>query len=232
MGEESVESRRQRWKQRRTRKLALGLTLLLARGFHLANQFVRSGEWLNKEAPLTTSMNGKKAGIFGLGRIGKAIARRLDACGMTVGYHDRSVQQVHYKYYPTLLEMAKDVEFLIIAASGSTANKNVVNAEVFAALGPRGSLINIARGSLVDEPALITALKNGSLGGAGLDVFANEPNVPAELLALDNVVLPPHVGSGTRETRKAMGDLVLANLAAHFAGKSLVRLIPELQSPG
>jgi lactate dehydrogenase-like 2-hydroxyacid dehydrogenase len=166
---------------------------------------------------------------MGLGRIGKAIANRLEACGMAISYHGRSAQPVQYKFYPSLVEMAKDVDFLVIAAPGGPATKNVVNAEVLAALGPKGSLVNIARGSLVDEPALISALQNGTLGGAGLDVFADEPNVPAELLALDNVVLFPHVGSATKETRKAMGDLVLANLEAHFAGKPLVKLIPELQ---
>ena len=209
--------------------VALALTLMLSRRFHLANRFVHAGEWTKRNLPLSSSLTNKKAGIFGLGRIGKAIAKRLEACGMRIGYHGRNAQAVPYKYYPSLVEMAGDVDFLIIAAPGGATTKHVVNAEVLAALGSKGSVINIARGSLIDEPAMIAALKNGTLGGAGLDVFANEPNVPAELLALDNVVLFPHVGSATKETRKGMGDLVLANLEAYFAGKPLVKLIPELQ---
>jgi len=209
--------------------VALALTLMLARQFHLANRFVHAGDWPKKSLPLSTSITGKRAGILGLGRIGKAIAQRLSACGMKIGYHGRKPQDVPYTYYPTLLDLAKNSDYLIVASPGGAATKNMVNAEILAALGPKGSVINIARGSIIDEPALVAALKSGTLGGAGLDVFVNEPHVPADLLALDNVVLFPHVGSATKETRKAMGDLVLANLAAHFAGKPLVKLIPELQ---
>jgi len=209
--------------------VALALTLMLARQFHLANRFVHAGDWPKKSLPLSTSITGKRAGILGLGRIGKAIAQRLSACGMKIGYHGRKPQDVPYTYYPTLLDLAKNSDYLIVASPGGAATKNMVNAEILAALGPKGSVINIARGSIIDEPALVAALKSGTLGGAGLDVFVNEPHVPADLLALDNVVLFPHVGSATKETRKAMGDLVLANLAAHFASKPLVKLIPELQ---
>ena len=209
--------------------VALALTLMLARQFHLANRFVHAGDWPKKGLPLSTSITGKRAGILGLGRIGKAIAQRLSACGMKIGYHGRKPQDVPYTYYPTLLDLAKNSDYLIVASPGGAATKNMVNAEILAALGPKGSVINIARGSIIDEPALVAALKSGTLGGAGLDVFVNEPHVPADLLALDNVVLFPHVGSATKETRKGMGDLVLANLAAHFAGKPLVKLIPELQ---
>ena len=148
---------------------------------------------------------------------------------MRVGYHGRAAQAVPYTYYPALVAMAKAVDFLIVACPGGPATRNMVNAEVLAALGAEGKIVNIARGSIVDEPALIQALQAGTLGGAGLDVFAHEPHVPAELMAMDNVVLFPHVGSATRETRQAMGDLTLANLAAYFAGKPLVKLIPELQ---
>ena len=209
--------------------VALALTLMLARQFHLANRLVHAGEWPKKSLPLSMSLTGKTIGILGLGRIGKAIAQRLEACGMKVGYHSRSAQPVRYTYYSTLMEMAREVQFLVVACPGGPATKNMVNAEVLDALGAKGRIINIARGSIIDEPAMIKALQNGTLGGAGLDVFANEPNVPAELMAMDNVVLFPHVGSATKETRKAMGDLVLANLAAHFAGKPLVALIPELR---
>ena len=210
--------------------VALALTVMLARNFHLANRFVHAGEWPKKSLPLATTVTGKKLGILGLGRIGKAIAARLAACGMDVGYHGRAAQAVPYTYYPTLIDMAKAVDFLVVACPGGPATKNMVSAEVLAALGAKGTIINIARGSIIDEPAMIKALQAGTLGGAGLDVFANEPNVPAEMMTMDNVVLFPHVGSATRETRKGMGDLVLANLAAHFAGKPLVKLIPELAS--
>ncbi|MBK9604905.1 MAG: 2-hydroxyacid dehydrogenase [Betaproteobacteria bacterium] len=209
--------------------VALALTLTLSRQFHLANRYVQAGDWPRRPLPLSTSVTGKTAGILGLGRIGKAIARRLEACGMKVGYHGRAAQTVPYTYYPTLSGMADAVDFLIVACPGGPATKNMVNAEVLAALGAQGKIVNIARGSIIDEAAMIKALQAGTLGGAGLDVFANEPHVPAELLAMDNVVLFPHVGSATKETRKAMGDLTLANLAAYFAGKALVKLIPELQ---
>ena len=209
--------------------VALALTITLSRHFHLANRYVQAGDWPKKPLPLSTAVGGKTVGILGLGRIGKAIAQRLAACGMNVGYHGRTAKEGLYKYYPSLLEMAKAVDFLIVACPGGPATQNIVNAEVLAALGAKGKIVNIARGSIIDESALVKALQAGTLGGAGLDVFANEPHVPAERLTLDNVVLFPHVGSATRETRKAMGDLVLANLAAHFAGKPLVKLIPELQ---
>ena len=209
--------------------VALALTLMLSRQFHLANRYAQAGDWPRKPLALSTSVTGKTVGILGLGRIGKAIAQRLDACGMKVGYHGRTAQEAVYTYYPTLVGMAKAVDFLIVACPGGPATKNMVNAEVLAALGAKGKIVNIARGSIIDEPAMVKALQAGTLGGAGLDVFADEPHVPAELLAMDNVVLLPHVGSFTKETRKAMGDLVLANLAAHFAGKPLVKLIPELQ---
>ena len=209
--------------------VALALTLMLARQFHLANRLVHAGEWVKRNAALSTSLTNKRAGILGLGRIGKAIARRLEACGMKIAYHGRKPQDVPYTYRATLLELARNSDYLVVASPGGPETKNMVNAEVLAALGPNGGIINIARGSIIDEEAMIGLLKSGKLGGAGLDVFVNEPKVPAELLALDNVVLFPHVGSATKETRKAMGDLVIANLAAHFAGKPLVKLIPELQ---
>jgi lactate dehydrogenase-like 2-hydroxyacid dehydrogenase len=210
--------------------VALGLTLTLMRQFHLANRLVHAGDWPKRNAALATSMAGKRAGILGLGRIGKAIAQRLAACEMKISYHGRKAQPgVSYKYFPTLLELARNSDVLVVASPGGAETKNMVNADILAALGPNGRVVNIARGSVVDEPALIDALKSGKLGGAGLDVFADEPHVPAGLLALDNVVLYPHVGSATKETRKAMADLVLANLAAYFDGKPLVKLIPELK---
>lgn len=210
--------------------VALALTLMLSRNFHLANRYVQAGDWPKRPLALATAMNGKAVGILGLGRIGKAIAHRLSACGMNIGYHGRTAQEGTYTYYPSLIDMARAVDFLIVACPGGPATKHMVNAEVLAALGAKGKIVNIARGSIIDESAMIKALRTGLLGGAGLDVFANEPNIPTELMSMDNVVLFPHVGSATRETRKAMGDLVLANLAAYFAGQPLVKLIPELQS--
>ncbi|MEP6701429.1 MAG: 2-hydroxyacid dehydrogenase [Betaproteobacteria bacterium] len=209
--------------------VALALVVMLARQFHLANRHVQAGKWPKGAPALSTSLTNKRVGILGLGRIGKAIALRLAACGTKISYHGRKSQDVPYTFYPTLLDLAKNSDYLVVASPGGSETKNMVNAEVLAALGPTGGVINIARGSIVDEPALVAALKAGTLGGAALDVFANEPNVPAELLEMDNVVLFPHVGSATKETRKAMGDLVLANLAAFFAGKPLIKLIPELQ---
>lgn len=209
--------------------VALALTLMLSRQFHLANRFVHTGDWPKRSLPLSMSLTGRTVGILGLGRIGKAIAQRLAACGMKVGYHGRAAQTVPYTYYPTLTGMAQAVDFLVVACPGGPATKNMVNADVLSALGAKGRIINIARGSVIDEPALIKALQDKTLGGAGLDVFANEPNVPAALMSMDNVVLFPHVGSATKETRQGMADLVLANLAAHFSGKPLVKLIPELQ---
>ncbi len=209
--------------------VAVTLLLMLSRNFHLANRVVHSGEWRKHSLPLGTSITGKKVGILGLGRIGKAIAHRLEAAGMKVSYHGRNIQPVHYTHHSSLLEMARDVDFLVVATPGGPTTRNMIDAAVLRALGAKGRLINIARGSIVDEPAMIQALKDGTLGGAGLDVFADELNIPEELMKMDNVVLFPHVGSATKETRERMGDLVLANLAAHFAGKPVVKLIPELR---
>jgi lactate dehydrogenase-like 2-hydroxyacid dehydrogenase len=208
--------------------IAVALLLMLSRNLHLANRFVVSGGWRTRSFPLATSITGKKVGILGLGRIGKAIAHRLDAVGMRVSYHSRTPQAIRYPRHSSLLEMARDVDFLVVATPGGPTTKNMVDAAVLEALGPKGRLINIARGSIVDEPAMIEALKSGRLGGAGLDVFADEHNIPEELTRMDNVVLLPHVGSATRETRQRMAELVVANLAAHFAGKPVVKLIPEL----
>jgi hydroxypyruvate reductase len=209
--------------------VAVALLLMLSRNLHLANRFVLSGEWRTRTFPLATSINGKKVGILGLGRIGKAIAHRLDAAGMKVSYHSRTPQTVPYPHHSSLLEMAREVDFLVVATPGGPATKNMVDAVVLEALGAKGRIINIARGSIVDEPAMIDALKSGKLGGAGLDVFADEHNIPEELMKMDNVVLFPHVGSATKETRKRMAELVVANLVAHFAGKPVVKLIPELR---
>lgn len=208
--------------------VALGLILMTGRGFVRANRFVQAGEWEKRGTELTMKLSGRKVGILGLGRIGKAIAQRVAAMGMKVAYTGRNPQQVPYDYVADLKALAVAVDFLVIACPGGEATHNIVNAEVLAALGKKGTLVNIARGSIVDEPALVAALKAGTIKGAGLDVFADEPHVPAELFTMDNVVLLPHVGSATRETRQAMGELCKANLDAYFSGRGVLTLIPEL----
>jgi hydroxypyruvate reductase len=208
--------------------VALALILMTGRGFVRLNRFAQAGEWEKRGPELTTKLAGRKVGILGLGRIGKAIAQRVAAMGMQVAYTGRKPQDVPYEYVRDLKALAAAVDFLVVACPGGEATKNIVNAEVLAALGKKGTLVNIARGSIVDEPALVAALKAGTIKGAGLDVFANEPHIPAELFAMENVVLLPHVGSATRETRQAMGDLCKANLDAYFGGKGVLTLIPEL----
>jgi hydroxypyruvate reductase len=208
--------------------VALGLILMTGRQFARLNRFVRAGEWEKRGPELATKLSGRKVGILGLGRIGKAIAARAASMGMKVAYTGRNPQDVPYEYVRGLKSLAATVDFLVVACPGGEATRNIVSAEVLAALGKKGTLINIARGSIVDEPALIAALKADVIKGAGLDVFADEPHIPAELLAMDNVVLLPHVGSATRETRQAMGDLCKANLDSYFSGKGVLTLIPEL----
>ena len=210
--------------------VAVGLVLMTGRGFAKAERFVRAGTWEKQGPELTTKLGGKKVGILGLGRIGKAIAQRLAAMGMQIAYTGRKAQaDVPYRFVPDLKSMAADVDFLIVACPGGPATKNLVDADVLAALGKKGTIVNIARGSIIDEPALVAALQAGTIKAAGLDVFVDEPHVPAPLLTMENVVLLPHVGSGTNETRKAMGDLCKANLDAWFGTGKVVTLIPELR---
>jgi len=211
--------------------VAVGLILMTGRGFVRLNRFVHAGEWLKRGPELTTKLGGKTVGILGLGRIGKAIAQRVTAMGMNVAYTGRKPQDVPYRFYPDLKALAAASDFLVVACPGGAATKNAVDAGVLGALGKNGTLVNIARGSIVDEPALVKALGDGTIKAAGLDVFADEPNIPPALFAMDNVVLLPHVGSATHETRKAMGDLCRANLDAWFAGKPLPTPIPELAQP-
>jgi hydroxypyruvate reductase len=208
--------------------VAVALIMMTGRGFVRANRFVHALEWLKRGPELTTKLGGRTVGILGLGRIGKAIAQRVTAMGMQVAYTGRKPQDVPYRFFADLPGLAAASDFLVVACPGGAATKHIVNAEVLVALGTKGTLVNIARGSIVDEPALVAALDAGTIKGAGLDVFADEPNVPPALLAMDNVVLLPHVGSATRETRQAMGDLCKANLDAWFAGKPLPTLISEL----
>jgi hydroxypyruvate reductase len=210
--------------------VAVGLVLMTGRGFAKAERFVRAGTWEKQGPELTTKLGGKRVGILGLGRIGKAIAQRLAAMGMQIAYTGRKAQaDVPYRFVPDLKSMAAEVDFLIVACPGGPATKNLVNADVLAALGKKGTIVNIARGSIIDEPALVAALQAGTIKAAGLDVFVDEPHVPAPLLTMENVVLLPHVGSGTHETRKAMGDLCKANLDAWFGTGKVLTLIPELR---
>ncbi len=204
------------------------LMLAVARNFLADNAYLKAGRWATEgEAPLSRSVKGSTVGILGLGRIGLAIAEKLQVFGVDVVYHTRTKRDAPYRYYDDLVAMARDSDTLICILPGGAATKHIVNREVLDALGPQGTLINIARGSVVDEQALITALQDGRLGWAGLDVFENEPHVPAELMAMENVTLLPHVGSGTVETRQAMGDLAVENLTAHAETGKTVTPVPE-----
>lgn len=209
--------------------VALALILMTGRGFVRANRFVHAGQWSRRGPELTQKLGGRSVGILGLGRIGKAIAERVLAMHMKVAYTGRKPQDVPYRYVKDLESLAREVDFLVVACPGGPATRHLVNQRVLSALGKKGTLINIARGSIVDEAELARSLSNGTIMGAGLDVFDHEPNVPDALLALDNVVLLPHVGSATRETRQAMGDLCKANLDRWFAERSVLTLIPELR---
>lgn len=210
---------------------AVGLLIDTMRQFSAADRYVRAGRWpAEGNYPLTRQVSNTRVGIIGLGRIGGAIAKRLSAFGCTISYHNRrEVTDSPYAYVASPVELAQRVDVLVIAAAGGSGTAKLVDAEVLDALGPDGYLINIARGSVVDEAALVAALRAGRLAGAGLDVFADEPDVPAELFEMDNVVLLPHVGSGTVQTRAAMEDLTLRNLDEYLATGRL--LTPVLQ-PG
>jgi len=203
----------------------LGMSLLLAaaRQIPQGDRYVREGKWLKANYPLCQHVGGRILGIVGLGRIGQAVAKRAEAFGITVVYHSRHKKAgVPYRDYGDLKTMAADVDYLMLTLPGGAETRHMVSADVLNALGPEGTLINIARGSIVDERGLVQALKSGALGAAALDVFEAEPKVPEELLTMDNVVLQPHQGSATHDTRAAMGQLVIDNLAAHFAGKPLL----------
>ncbi|MDQ2083059.1 2-hydroxyacid dehydrogenase [Xanthobacteraceae bacterium Astr-EGSB] len=211
---------------------ALGLLLCTVRELPQAERYVRAGKWVEKNYPLSQSLRDRTVGVVGMGRIGKAIGRRLEAFGVPVVYHSRHPQAgVAYKYYPDLVGMARDVDVLMVIVPGGAATKHLINAEVLAALGPNGILINMARGSVVDEEALIKALQDKTILTAGLDVFAKEPQVPQELLAMDHVVLFPHLGSGSIHTRKAMDQLTADNLVSWFAGKGPITPVPETPWP-
>jgi len=208
---------------------ALGLTLCTVRQLPQAERYLRAGHWRKRgDYQLTPSLRDRTAGIVGMGRIGKAIARRLEAMKVPVVYHTRRpVADVPYRHYPSLVDMARDVDLMIVITPGGAATRHLVNAEVLKALGPNGILINVARGSVVDEEALIKALKDKTILSAGLDVFAHEPNVPQALIEMENVVLLPHVGSASLATRRAMDELVANNIVSWFSGKGPITPVPE-----
>jgi lactate dehydrogenase-like 2-hydroxyacid dehydrogenase len=212
---------------------ALGLLLCTVREFPQAERYLRAGKWTSGDYPLSkASLRDRTVGIVGLGNIGKAIARRLDAFGVPVVYHTRNPRSdVAYRYYPKLIDMARDVDTLIVITPGGAATRNLIDAEVLRALGPSGILINMSRGSVVDEAALIKALQDRAIHSAGLDVFVHEPNVPAELIAMEHVVLFPHLGSSSQFTRAKMEQLVVDNLLAWQAGKPVLTPVPETPWP-
>jgi len=208
---------------------ALGLLLCTVREFPQAERYLRAGKWEQKAYPLSpTTLRDRTVGMVGMGRIGRAIARRLDAFGVPVVYHSRRPQAgVAYRHYPDLVAMARDVDVLLVIVPGGAETRNMINAQVLEALGPNGILINIARGSVVDGPALIAALRDKKIRSAGLDVFVNEPKVPKELMEMDNVVLFPHLGSSSVYTRAQMDRLVIDNLLSWAAGKGPLTPVPE-----
>jgi lactate dehydrogenase-like 2-hydroxyacid dehydrogenase len=211
--------------------LALGLLLSVARKIPAADRFTRNADWLDGPFQLTRKLTGAKLGIVGMGRIGQAIAKRAAAFDMVISYTTRNERSdVAYKYVPNVLALAAEVDFMVVITPGGAATKNLINAEVLKALGPQSFLVNVARGSVVDQAALIEALQKKLIAGAGLDVYVDEPNVPAELRKLDNVVLTPHIASATVETRKAMSALALANLEAFMAGQPVLTPVPECRT--
>lgn len=207
-------------------EIAIGLMIALARRIPQADQFVRQGKWPKANFPLLSELNGKTVGILGLGRIGKEIAVRAQAMKMRVVYYGRHKQADEpFIFYDDLAEMARDADWLVVIAPGGKGTEKIVSRQVLTALGPDGYLVNMARGTLVDEAALVEMLTSRQLGGAALDVFEHEPLVPGALFGLDNVVLSPHQGSASQQTRNKMGALVVQNLDAHFAGEPLLSAV-------
>ncbi|MDX9862002.1 MAG: 2-hydroxyacid dehydrogenase [Rhodospirillales bacterium] len=214
-----------------TANTALLLALAVTRKLIVLDGLVRSGGWPTEPKELlANSIIEKRAGIIGLGRIGKGIATRLEACGAIVSYTDTKRQDVPYPYYPDARSLAAESDLLVVACQGGASTRHLVNAEVLDALGPDGFLVNAARGTIVDEKALVAALQEGRVAGAGLDVFENEPHVPEALWSMDNVVLMPHRGSGTHETRRRMAELCRSNLDAFFAGQPLPTPVREMRA--
>lgn len=211
--------------------LAIALMLSIGRQLPQSDQFVRANRWVEGAFPLTRKVSGAKLGIVGIGRIGQAIAKRAAAFGMDISYNARSAKaDLPFTFVADVVELAEKVDFLVAITPGGAGTRHLINAKVLQALGPQGYLINVARGSVVDEAALIEALQNHTIAGAALDVYQDEPRVPEALRVLPNVVLTPHMASGTAETRKAMSDLALANLQAHLSGSPLLTPVPECRT--
>ena len=210
--------------------LAMGLILSIGRRIPQSDKFVRNGDWVSEPFTMTHKVTGTRLGVVGLGRIGQAIAKRAAAFDMSIAYTGRRAKtNAPFRYYPTAAELAANSDYLVVAVPGGDDTKNLIDAQVLKALGPKGIVVNIARGSVIDQKALIQALKDKSIAGAGLDVFWDEPNIDPQFFKLQNVVLTPHNGSNTHETRRAMADLALANLKAFFDERPLLTLIPECQ---
>ena len=210
--------------------LAMALMLDLSRQIARADRFVRAGRWPTGPLPLGRKVSGARLGIVGMGRIGQAIAHRAAAFGMSIGYTARSAKaDLPHSFWPTPAALAAQSDFLVVITPGGAGTRKLIDAQVLRALGPTGCRVNVARGSVVDESALIEALQSGAIAGAALDVFEDEPNVPQALREMDNVVLTPHIGSATSQTRRAMAELALANLSARLEGRPLLTPVPECQ---
>jgi lactate dehydrogenase-like 2-hydroxyacid dehydrogenase len=209
-------------------ELCIGSLLALLRRLPQADRFVRTGQWKTAAFPLATSLAGKHVGIVGMGRIGKEIARRLDTFGVALAYHGRTDQRLAWRYEADLVTLARDADILVVVAPGGADTMHLIDARVLAALGPDGYLVNMARGSLVDEQALLAALERGGIAGAALDVFDNEPDIDPRFFPLPNVLLTPHLGSATQETRAAMAQLMLDNVRSWFrSGRALTPVEPD-----
>ena len=207
--------------------LVMTFILMAPRRIGEAERFLRQGKWLGGRMDLGATVRGKRLGILGLGRIGRAVARRAEVFGLHIAYHDiKPMGDLAYRSYPSLLDLAEASDMLLVACEGGQATRGLVGGAVLDALGPAGFLINAARGTIIDQAAMVAALREGRIAGAALDVFDGEPNVPAELMAMENVVLTPHIASSTHETRRAMGDLVYDNLRAHFDGNPVLTPVP------
>ena len=210
--------------------LAMGLILSIGRRIPQSDKFVRNGDWVSEPFTMTHKVTGTRLGVVGFGRIGQAIAKRAAAFDMSIAYTGRRAKtNAPYRFYASASELAANSDYLVVAVPGGDDTKNMINAQVLKALGPKGIVVNIARGSVIDQTALIQSLKDKSIAGAGLDVFWDEPNIDPQFFKLQNVVLTPHNGSNTHETRRAMADLALANLKAFFEERPLLTLIPECQ---
>ena len=207
--------------------LAMTFILMLPRRIGESERFLRDGKWLKGRMDLGTTVRGKRLGILGLGRIGMAVARRAEVFGLQIGYHDiKPLGDMTYRSYPGAVELAEASDILLVTCEGGETNRGVVDAGVLDALGPDGFIVNTARGPIIDQDALVKALLDERIAGAALDVFDGEPAVPEAMIGMENVVLTPHIASSTHETRRAMGDLVYANIQAHFDGKAVLTPVP------